>query len=198
MILLIVSKSLIVSELLKIVLDEKKIDAEYVSSAKDAEDINYNIIFIDNSIDNLFEEIEFIKDNLKGEIILLGNADSSIENRVEKVVNKPFLPEDIAEILNSYQKSAEEKSIQKEVKTNILDPLEIVKIKELMQEDDDDDIDHRTYLEKLEDRENLKLKKKEAKEFLYEILPLTKKELKRLLKGAKISIKIDFKKSEDE
>ncbi len=57
----------------------------------------------------------------------------------------------------------------------------------------DEEIKELSTIDKLEQKESLKLKGKDAKEFLYDCRGLTKKELKKLLKGAKITIKIDYK-----
>ena len=188
--ILIISNSLIVQELLKLVLDNREDSAEYIQRAQDADDINYDIVFIDDFIPELKAQIDFVKSRLKAKrVILLGGEDLELGSVVDIVLKKPFLPTDIEDILEKFN--------TEDIDTNILDPDEIAKIKALMELDEDSSEDELTYIDMLENRENLKLKKRAAKEFLYEILSLDKKELKSLLKGAKVSIKVEFKESHE-
>ena len=186
--ILVASYSSIVIELLKLVFKDIDVNVEYTKSLDGASLKYYDVIFIDDSISTLKETIENIKKTFKySKLILLGDIDSKEE--VDIIINKPFLPQDIKETL---------KEIKKELKsfiaTNVLDPQEIEKIKELMSSEDIIENTQDT-VTLLSQREGVKLKGKDAKEFLYECRGLTKKELKRLLKGSKISIKISFKKS---
>jgi len=192
--ILVVSNSTIVKELIKLVIQENSLKAEYKNSAKDADDINYNTVFLDDTVDSIEEQIKFIKAKLSGELVLISSKkDITIEN-IDKVLSKPFLPNDIKEILNNCPSQVKEK-----VKTNILDPEEIAKIKALMEleEKPDSSEDEKSYILMLEEKESLKLKNKKAKKLLFELGSLGKKELKKLLKDAKISIKIEYK-AEDE
>ena len=53
-------------------------------------------------------------------------------------------------------------------------------------------------IELLKEKKSIKIKKKDAKELLLDLNMLNKKELKKLLKDAKVSIKISYKRSENE
>ncbi len=185
--ILVISNSLIVQELLKLVLDNREDSSEYIQKAQDAEDINYDIVFIDDFISNLKRQIDFVKSSLKAKRVILlgGEKDLELGSIVDIILKKPFLPADIEDVLGKFN--------NKDISTNILDPEEIAKIKVLMELDEDSSEDELSYIEMLENKESLKLKKRDAKEFLYEILKLNKKELKALLKGAKVSIKVEFK-----
>ena len=185
--ILVISNSLIVQELLKLVLDNREDSSEYIQKAQDAEDINYDIVFIDDFISNLKRQIDFVKSSLKAKWVILlgGEKDLELGSIVDIILKKPFLPADIEDVLGKFN--------NKDISTNILDPEEIAKIKVLMELDEDSSEDELSYIEMLENKESLKLKKRDAKEFLYEILKLNKKELKALLKGAKVSIKVEFK-----
>ena len=194
--ILIVSSSLIVKELLKLVLEGKNFKAEYQNRAQDAKGAHYSLVFIDNAIEDLIEQLDFIKERLDGKIVLLGSSDSAVDELVDRVVQKPFLPTDIEELLDSIEPTKEP-----QIKTNVLDPDEIARIKALMaldEEESKEPLDELDYIERLEEKESLKLKKKKAKELIYELAKLSKKEIKNLLKGAKVSIKIEYKKGDDE
>ena len=187
--ILVISYSTIVMELLKLVFKDDNIISEHSKSTDNTQDDSYDIIFIDDSTLNLKDEIKNIKENFNySKLILIG--DSIDEDAVDIIIKKPFLPQDIKEILESIKKELNSKEVRK---TNILNFEEIVKIKELMALDLNESSTKLTTIDRLERKEDIKLKGKNAKEFLYECRGLTKKELKKLLKGAKVSIKIDYK-----
>ena len=188
---LVISDSLVVLELLKLVLNKKDINAEFVNSAKNADDINYDIIFIDDSNANVLEEINFIKSNFNYKnIVLLGNNDSSLVSLVDISIKKPFLPADIEKIIDNLEEV-------ETIKTNILDPNEIAKLKALMddniiEKNGNKDKKELNLVDELKSKNSLKLKNKKAKKFIKELCKLKKSELKKLLKDAKIKIKVEF------
>ncbi len=191
--ILIVSNSLVVEELLKLVLKNKNYNLEYQKDVEDADRNGYDIIFIDESSQDLNSQIEYAQDGLKSKVVLIASADT--DTRADYLVVKPFLPEDIEIVIDNIK----EKNL-KNNSTNVLDPEEIARIKEIMQLDDEiEDIQENIdCIELLRDKKSVKVKKKEAKELLLELSELNKKELKKLLKGAKVSIKIAYKKGKDE
>ena len=192
--ILIVSNSLVVEELLKLVLKDKDYNLEYQTDVEDADRNSYDIIFIDDSAQDLASQIEFAQDGLKSQVALITSADNDI--KANHLIIKPFLPQDIETVLDNL-----EERVLAAAPSNILDPEEIAKIKELMQMDDELQESEEISLDNIEllkDKQSIKLKKKEAKELLLELNKLNKKELKKLLKGAKVSIKISYKRSENE
>lgn len=193
--ILVISYSSVVIELLKLVFKDDNIKSEHIKSTDNAQSESYDIVFIDDSTPNLKEQIEDLRDNFSyAKLILIGNCSS--EELVDIVVKKPFLPKDIKEIIKDVKFNLQNRISKKE--TNVLNLEEIAKIKELMALDDIKKSKEITTIDKLEEKTNLKLKGKDAKEFLYECRGLTKKELKKLLKGAKISIKINYKRDSNE
>ena len=188
--ILIVSSSFVVEELLKLILKEKN-NLEIQEDVEDAKRDSYDIIFIDDSVQNIVSQIEYAQNSLNTQVAFITSIDSDI--KANYIVVKPFLPQDIENIIEQL----EAKNIDS-LQTNVLDPEEIAKIKELMQLDEFEDEDELENIERLRDKKSLKVKKKEAKELLLELCKLDKKELKKLLKGAKVSIKIEYKKSENE
>ncbi len=188
--IIVISRSAVVKELLKLTLNKENLSTQYTDSSKNIGNSSYDFIFLDDSVINLDMELEYINSNLsKGKLIFIGN-NKQILSKVDKAVKKPFLPRDIESIIKEAPK-------KKEIKTNILDPQEIAKIKELMECDISDSMEL-NYIDLLEDRQDLNLKKKDAKELLYDLSTLSKKEIKKLLKGAKVSIKINFKRKDNE
>ncbi len=187
----VISNSLIVKELLKLIFKKRDEKIHYLHS-NEIDRLHDSVVIIDDTL----SELKSIQNRLKANnntIILLGE---STEIDTDYSLKKPFLPKDIDTLLEKIPLKKREKSI----KTKVLNPDEIAHIKALMDLDDEytGDSEELTPIELLEFRESLKLKGKEAKEFLYEITTLQAKELKKLLKKSNISIKISFKDSEDE
>ena len=194
--ILIVSNSLVVEELLKLVLKSKDYNLEFQKDVEDADISSYDIVFIDDSAQDLTSQIEFAQDGLHSKVALIASTNSDVE--ANYIITKPFLPQDIETILDNIESSKLSTKV-----TNILDPDEIAKIKELMQMDDEeleaeDSQEDIKNIDLLKDKKSIKLKKKDAKELLLELNNIDEKELKKLLKGAKVSIKIAYKKGKDE
>jgi hypothetical protein len=195
---LVVSFSNVVVELLKMVFKEHSLKSENQKSIQDAKSDSYSIIFVDDSTPNYKTQLQELIDNFSySSLIFIGNGDKEIESSVDFTIKKPFLPNDIEEIL------AKIKIEPPKSKTKVLDAQEIERIKALMDldledEDENQELEKNSAIELIKDKKSLKLKRKEAKEFLYDCTNLSQKELKKLLKGAKVSIKIKYKSSENE
>ncbi len=188
----VISNSLIVKELLNLIFKKRDEKILYLHS-NEIDTLYDSVVIIDDTLDELKSTHSRLKAN-NNTTVLLGE---STEIDTDYSLKKPFLPKDIEELL----KKIPQKSIKKkDIKTKVLDPDEIAHIKALMDLDDEytGDSEELTPVELLEFRESLKLKGKEAKEFLYEIATLQTKKLKKLLKKSDISIKISFKDSENE
>ncbi|NPA27572.1 MAG: hypothetical protein GXN91_00790 [Epsilonproteobacteria bacterium] len=196
---LVISKSKVLLQFFKIVLKDK---GEYVTSAKEAKDKEYNIIFIDD-IMNVKSELSYIKENnLKYEyLILVGEGG---ESEFDLTLKKPFLPKDLEELIENLEITQDIDIIESiedlatnlttsnsPIKTNVLDPLEVAKIKELMETQIETD-----FVSILKNRKKIKAKNKEAKNILKELCKMDKKERKKLLKNCKISLKIELKEKE--
>ncbi len=141
--------------------------------------------FIANDVESLLEEIDFSDD-----LIFDDEDDIVKEDKIEGETN--FDEDEDIEDEESITSLIQE---TKESSPKVLDPQEIERIKALMQldESDDDILDEVSYIDKIKNKESFKLKTKEAKRFFKELKNIKNKELKRLLKGAKIRIKIEFK-----
>ena len=189
--ILIVTTSYVVEELLRLILKDKNHTIESQDDVENAKLDRYDIIFIDDSVQDISSQIEYAQNGLKSQVVLMTNLNNKIE--ADFIVIKPFLPQDIEKIIDNIENNTIEATA-----TNILDPEEIAKIKELMEINEFANQNEPKNIELLKDKKSLKVKKKEAKELLLELSKLNKKELKKLLKGAKVSIKIAYKKGKDE
>lgn len=190
----IVSKSLIVNELLKLIFKQRDEKINFID-IEAIDELSESIVIVDDSIDDLENTLIFLQEN-SNTIILLG--DGSYET--EAIVSKPFLQQDIEDAIESIQP---QQQTTQELKTNVLDPDEIAHIKALMALDDDtdyedDEEEELTPFEMIQESDSFKIKGKDAKELLYELTRFKTKELKSLLRGAKVTLKVTFKKSEDE
>ena len=179
----IISNSLIVNELLKLIFKKREESISFIGN-NELDQLSNTIVIVDDSVDDIENTINSLKLQ-NNRVILLGESNNNIEYRVDK----PFLPEDIENIIEQLK----EKPENSEIKTNILDPDEIAHIKALMDLEDDEEDTTLTSIECLEQKKSLKIKGKKAKELLLNLAELSPKEIKRLLKKSKISLKILYK-----
>ncbi len=186
----VVSNSLIVNELLKLIF-AKRDESVSFQNENDIKTLQNSLVILDDSINDLEHTIEHLRLQ-NNQIILLGESQSNLEYQIKK----PFLPQDIEKILDRIQEQK-----KSNIKTKILDPDEIAHIKALMALDDDEEEENQesplSPLEKLEQKISFKIKGKEAKELLLALTELDPKNLKKMLKKSKVSLKISFKESRD-
>lgn len=187
----VVSNSLIIIELLKLVFKKRAETLEYFKS-DETPDLSAKVFFVDDSLPNFEQVAKKLHENGKTLVVL--GEDSELPFAPLYTIAKPFLPNDIELVMERIE---QEQKGEEEIKTQILDADEIAHIKALMDLEESEDEEPVSAMELLERKESLHLKKYEAKEFLYELCKLTPKELKKLLKKAKVSLKIRFKKSDD-
>jgi hypothetical protein len=193
---LVISNSKILLQFFELVLDKR---AEYVDKAKNAKSKRYNLVFIDDILD-VKKEIDYIKKHLKYNYLILVGNDKKYRDFVDLVLKKPFLPRDIEDLVERLKDNKRILKLEdvisdlelyeeemETIKTNILDPDEVAKIKELIPKDESQ------IFSIINGKKKAKLKNKKAKKLLEEICKLSKKEKKKLLKDAKVVIKIKFK-----
>jgi len=153
--------------------------------------------FIANDVESMLEEVDFSDDLIfddEDDDIAQINEDRDISLKDDNNESEDFI-EDEEENEEEDENISELIKNAKETTPKVLDPQEIEKIKALMtlDESEDDVLDEISYIDKIKNKESFKLKTKEAKKFFKELKNIKKKELKRLLKGAKIRVKIEFK-----
>ncbi len=183
---LIISDSLVIKSIFEDAIKEKDISLEFVNSSKKSQSESYMVVFIDDTIKDLKDEIDYIQNNFDYNNLIILES-NSCELTSFNNIKKPFLSEDIEKFFLELKE--EESSVKI---SSILDIKEIEKIKSLIK--DSEDIDKNgNFIEKVKNRENIKVKNKKAKKLLKDLLKLEKKELKKLLKKSSITIKIKFK-----
>jgi hypothetical protein len=185
--ILILSNSLVVTELFKLALDND-IKSEYKQNIDDANKNSYEIIFIDDTLINFEKQIENIESNLDyKELVIIANGDNEFSN---KTLKKPFLPKDIRKIIEDINNELESKNEP----ANVLDLDEIERIKSIIELNEyEEKINKKKFADTLKSKESIKAKNKEAKKLIKELCKMSKKEQKELFGSAKVTIKIDYK-----
>jgi len=183
--ILVLSNSLIVNELFKLAISSD-INAEFITTSNSAKNDFYDAIFVDETISNLDNEVEFLQHNINyNNLIAIASQEQQF---TQNILKKPFLPQDIQNLLQSFKTS------QPSQPSNILDLEEIERIKSIMQLDlEEENIKKQNPLVALEEKKSFKAKNKKAKEVLKKLCKMKKTELKELLKNAKLTIKVEFK-----
>ena len=185
--ILVITQSVVIEGLFNIVTQSSSITTTIVKSPQKAPKKSFDIIFIDDIIPNITQQIQYIKNNFSfKELVLLGKE----RDFHLPTIKKPFLPQDIHSFL---EKSKVIQSISQEKTPNVLDPYEIEKIKALLElEESEVQINKDDFLHRLIQKESLSLTNKKAKKLLKQLCTLSKKERKKLLKDATITLKISF------
>lgn len=185
--ILVVTQSVVVEGLFRVVEQNAALQTTFCQSAKELEQEYFDVIFIDDIVPNLKEEIDYIHENIQFlELVLLGK-----ENHFHlPTIAKPFLPQDIYNFLEQVKVLED---LPKKEPPNVLDPYEIEKIKALLKlEESEEKQIKNDYLNRLVQKESLTLKNKKAKKLIKLLCSLSKKERKKLLKDATITLKISF------
>ncbi len=185
--ILVITQSVVVEGLFKVVAQSQELNVHFVKSAKESEEESFDVIFIDDIMPNLKEEIEYINNNFSfNEIAILGKREAFNL----PLIHKPFLPQDIFEFL---QKVKTLQEVKEDKLPNVLDPYEVERIKALLAlEESEKKIIKEDYINRLAQKESLTLKNKKAKKLIKLLCSLSKKERKKLLKDATITLKISF------
>ena len=216
---LVVTSSVVVEKLLSLTFEKNGIESEIVDNLDKASSNDYSVILVDDIIENINDVINEIKNDFDYiKLVLIGNNEE-LAKECDLILKKPFIANDVESLLEEVDFSDdlifndedddiaqisqddEDESISeliknaKESQPKVLDPQEIEKIKALMtlDESENDILDEISYIDKIKNKESFKLKTKEAKRFFKELKNVKNRELKRLLKGAKIRVKIEFK-----
>jgi len=215
---LVVTSSVVVAKLLSLTFEKNGIESEIVDNLDKASSNDYSVILVDDIIENINDVINEIKNDFDYiKLVLIGNNEE-LAKECDLILKKPFIANDVESLLEEVDFSDdlifndedddiaqisqddEDESISeliknaKESQPKVLDPQEIERIKALMTLDksEDDILDEISYIDKIKHKESFRLKTKEAKRFFKELKNVKNRELKRLLKGAKIRVKIEF------
>jgi len=183
--ILVISNSLIILELFKRALENKNLQGELTQSAQEAKSDSYSAIFLDDTLPNILEEIDFIHNNFDfNEIVIIGEDRYNIASLELK---KPFLMSDIESLLLEIQEEYSSEEIG-----SILDINEIKKIKEIMKQSEEEPLESNLFY-KLKKEKKIIATKKEASKLLKKLCKMDKKERKKLLKKVQLTITIKVK-----
>lgn len=198
--ILLINKNPVVSELLEFATKDT-IHTYKQSDNFECENSEFDLRIVD---DAFFDNDKYMLHENKSCIILsdkhLINNFTNLDSRTI-VLKKPFLPQDILEIIESFSN---------EPKTSVLDKKEIGKIQQLLHNDvNDAHIDQKTKTDSNAIADNYEMDKKEyidnvsyvfdknsktnERDLTKAILSMKPKKLKKFLKNANITLKIELK-----
>lgn len=192
--ILLINKSPVVSELLAYALKETSHSCKEINNFEDLDE-EFDLTILD---DPLLNNDECSKYENKPCIILsnkhLVDDFASLNNKA-LIIQKPFLPSDILEAINSFEN---------ELTTAILDKEEVEKIQQLLSSDDNQEAqsDISDYCEskatKKEYKDNIsyifdKNTKAKEEDLIEAILSMKPKKLKKFLKNSNIRLNIEIK-----
>ncbi len=130
--ILLINDNPVVSRLLAMCTRSEGIILEEVVDVRSITCDRYDIVFIDDRVYK--EDLLHLSNTIDiGKKILLAASNTPLYDDFDAMVQKPFLPSQIIEILDAYSKRLEEREAQ------VLDPVELERIKALL--DMEDEID---------------------------------------------------------
>jgi len=190
---LLISSSRIVKEMVRLAIKRVQGELESVDNISQAKKDRYDFLIVDEP---LKRDIEGIKEYLMVDLtIALVSKDEELKDEFDYILRKPFLPTDIVQVLTKCAKESKEidNSISLEEfmenRGTILDIKEIEEIRSLLEEDNT-----LTFDEPKEKEQILEVKDIELDELIDKFHSMKSKKLKKLLRGAEITIKIRFPK----
>lgn len=138
--ILLINTSPVVSRLISIFVNEKT----FLDEPKNTSELKlskYDLVFVDD--DSYILEIEQLLKNtpfLKKVLLSSKKMPDNIVEYFDEVIQKPFLPSQIREVIDSTSKYIKQNSIKNSTfeKSNILDKNEISKIKDLLDDSEED------------------------------------------------------------
>lgn len=159
--ILLINNNPVVSRLLMLCTRDESMILEEIRDLNEIKRDSYDIVFVDEAL------YEGKVQNLSGYLttqkkVLFTNIDSSLST-FDVVIQKPFLPSQVLEVLDSLTDKQNELEEDNARKTRVLDDNEVEKIKELL---DMNEIDHDSGDDVLSDEEYESRKIKAIKEQL--------------------------------
>jgi len=191
---LLISSNRIVKEMVRLAIKRVQGELESVDNISQAKKDRYDFLIVDEP---LKQDIEGIKEYLMVDLtIALVSKDEELKDGFDYILRKPFLPTDIVQILTKYTKESKEtndnmslEEFIEDRENTILDIKEIEEIRSLLEEDNT-----LTFDEPKEKEQILEVKDIELDELIDKFHSMKSKKLKKLLRGAEITIKIRFPK----
>ncbi len=195
--ILLLTRNHVVREFIELVADRVGAVLEVREGIKDISDRGYDFLFVDDRGELLEESLPLLDQLDQAQHIVLYNVSKEIHTRFDMQIKKPFLPSDIQEILT--HTSTPKVHLEEDQILNIQDIEEIKSLLEdegmeiVSEEDLIDEIDVESGLQIVESEVDPKVEEK----LLEAIMQMEPKKIRKLLKGAEVSIKIRFPKESE-
>ena len=195
--ILLLTRNHVVREFIELVADRVGAVLEVREGIKDISDRGYDFLFVDDRGELLEESLSLLDQLDQAQHIVLYNVSKEIHTRFDMQIKKPFLPSDIQEILT--HTSTPKVHLEEDQILNIQDIEEIKSLLEdegmeiVSEEDLIDEIDVESGLQIVESEVDPKVEEK----LLEAIMQMEPKKIRKLLKGAEVSIKIRFPKESE-
>ena len=205
--ILLLSQNQVVRDMVRLAISDMKVSLEVAESMEEIKHDRYDMLLVDE----LFAEKRLIREIpkkllIKESVLLAGFSD---ENRkfFDKILKKPFLPKDIRVMIEKNMAKLEEEPEEEEEFTleyflneeekespeeSIFDPEDIAEIRKLLNEEDADISDENIQEEQTENFGT----DLEGTLSLETILKMNPKKIRKILKGAEITIRIHFPENE--
>jgi len=170
----------------------------------------YDFVFVDDRSEQ-FGDIMHILDRIGSTSVILYNNDREEFEYFDKKIKKPFLPADIKNVLLEKEKinqATTQENIEIDVSdrdTHVLNLQDIDEIKALLREDGLEIVSEEDLAEEIENQSRITDEAEETKAvheieemLLSAILKMKPKKIRKLLKGAEVTLKIKFPKDSNE
>ena len=183
---------------------------DLAGNISDIQHKTYDFVFIDDKSEQ-FGDIMHILDRIGSTSVILYNNDREEFEYFDKKIKKPFLPADIKNVLLEKEKinqATTQENIEIDVSdrdTHVLNLQDIDEIKALLREDGLEIVSEEDLAEEIENQSHITDEAEETKAvheieemLLSAILKMKPKKIRKLLKGAEVTLKIKFPKDSNE
>jgi len=195
---LLFTRNHVVREFVELAVKDAGVTLDVVDDNLDFAKESYDYVFVDDKISFLEEIIQNL-DDIASKSVILYNTQDDIWDHFDMQIKKPFLPSDIKNILTT-----NDKETTADQEAQVLDLQEISEIKKLLEEDGVQIVSEEDLVEEIdgesEDQNSADIETNSELEekLLGAILRMKPKKIRKLLKGAEVTLKIKFPKDSNE
>ncbi len=217
--ILLFTHNYVVREFVELAAEEVGATLDVVDDSLNFAKERYDYVFVDDKISFLEEIIQNL-DDIASKSVILYNTQDDIWDHFDTQIKKPFLPSDIKNILTT-----NDKETTADQEAQVLDLQEISEIKKLLEEDGVQIVSEEDLVEEIdgesEDQNTAEAEKENTlkpiendigdqnkadietnteleEKLLGAILKMKPKKIRKLLKGAEVTLKIKFPKDSNE
>jgi len=191
---LLLTRNHVVREFVELVADRVGVDLDVHEHVSDVDGDAYDLLFVDDRGELLEESIALRKRLKTSQSIVLFGEESALHASFDRKIKKPFLPSDIQHILEEQQMTEEDTADQ------ILNLQDIEEIKSLLEDEgmeivsEEDLVDEITMENTLQIVETETVNSTTEEKLLKALLSMEPKKIRKLLKGAEVTLRIKFPK----